>query len=468
MRRAKNLFVCLLLSVVAAGCFGSHGDPDPMCALNDAEGTGACRAILGWKLDVTECVAIQGCECVGADCDDVFTSQALCESACLSAGPPPPGAACDPQDIVGVGDCRAIAGWSWNGTACEIVGCSCSGSECDAMFDSIEACQAAFRSCIEEPPPPTCEPEYDGVVPVAPVCRPGADRWYFTADGCVEGCPCIDGTGEYLWPETCPPSYDDRASCEDAHADCPVPGTCDPQRAEGVGDCRALFGWAWSGDACFAISGCECSGADCAALYATPEACAADHVDCDPVEPGPVCVGEVSGPFESCTSGPNVFWFTDRGCEPGCECVPTPTGRCARSYVSIEECLYAHPECVGGECGPGRIGPVLCRGLPRWVWAGTTCVLTAACEGDLYRTEGECQSAHAVCSSARDCDRGHVMCRASEPECPAGMVAAVVGSCWGECVPLDACAPIACAPGEDYRCPGDTACISGMCVLPMR
>ncbi len=38
-----------------------------------------------------------------------------------------------------------------------------------------------------------------------------------------------------------------------------------------------------------------------------------------------------------------------------------------------------------------------------------------------------------------NCDRSVVTCRAAEPDCPDGQVAAVVGQCWGPCVDLDDC-----------------------------
>lgn len=390
-----------LLAIALVGCFGSHHDGDDgLCRTFDAQGVGACRAVLGWSFDGANCVSIGGCECVGADCGALFSSQDECLAACFEEPDPPgpvPGAGeCDAQDITGEGLCRAIAGFSWDGEACGAVVCRCSGSDCDEMFATQEECEGAYGECLLAPPvEPSCEPEVEGPVPVAPACRPGAERWYFTEAGCQEGCACTEGTGAYGWPDACPPSYESAIACVEAHADCPT--ACGAMDARGEGGCRGYFGAAWNGSECVGIGGCECIGEDCDALYPDHVTCEAAHASC--VEPNPTpnaCVGDVDGPFEGCDTGPEVWWLTDRGCEPGCECTDTPAGRCVRSFRTVEECLWTAEAC-GGDCGPGEISEHLCRGLPRWVWTGSVCALTSACEGELHDTEEECLRANAIC-----------------------------------------------------------------------
>lgn len=389
-----------LLALCLVGCFGTHHE-DERCRSLDAQGDGACRAIVGYAFDGDRCVELTGCECVGADCDLVFNSPAECQIACEQPDTPPAPGACAAQDITGVGGCRRLAGWSWNGEACAVVGCECAGSDCDDMFQSQEACVAAYASCLPSPEPvpepqptPDCAPEIEGLPPVAPVCRPGAEQWYWTASGCQEGCACHEGTGAYGWPEVCPPSYDSAAACAEAHATCP--SICEAQDARGEGGCRGFFGVAWDGAECVGIGGCECIGEDCGALYETHEVCEAAHAVCLP-EPTPaMCEGDREGPIERCYSSPEVWWFTDRGCEPGCECIPNPAGRCIRSFRTVEECLWTANAC-GDDCGPGEISDQLCRGLSRWVWTGTECALTSACEGDLHDTEEACVRANARC-----------------------------------------------------------------------
>lgn len=64
---------------------------------------------------------------------------------------------------------------------------------------------------------------------------------------------------------------------------------------------------------------------------------------------------------------------------------------------------------------------------------------------------------------AHDCNPQHVLCDAIEPVCfRAGTVPSVVDGCWGECVDLVSCQPVAC--GGDSQCPQQTSCQeSGFC-----
>jgi hypothetical protein len=63
-----------------------------------------------------------------------------------------------------------------------------------------------------------------------------------------------------------------------------------------------------------------------------------------------------------------------------------------------------------------------------------------------------------------DCDLSQVLCRRAEPECAAGEVPTVLGSCYGPCVPADQC-----KPAEE---PGGVACLlfieesDGVCSRP--
>jgi hypothetical protein len=59
--------------------------------------------------------------------------------------------ACDPcqaMDAEAEGLCRISFGFAWDGNACvHLGGCSCVGDHCGRLFDSQEACEAAFREC---------------------------------------------------------------------------------------------------------------------------------------------------------------------------------------------------------------------------------------------------------------------------------------------------------------------------------
>jgi hypothetical protein len=54
-----------------------------------------------------------------------------------------------------------------------------------------------------------------------------------------------------------------------------------------------------------------------------------------------------------------------------------------------------------------------------------------------------------------DCDPRKLRCRRAAPECAAGQVPSVAGSCFGECVPIEACrctGPEECPLHEQYTC----------------
>ena len=47
--------------------------------------------------------------------------------------------------------------------------------------------------------------------------------------------------------------------------------------AVGVGDCKKLLGFAWTGADCASLTGCECQGADCGAVAASYDECIGAH-----------------------------------------------------------------------------------------------------------------------------------------------------------------------------------------------
>jgi hypothetical protein len=57
--------------------------------------------------------------------------------------------ACDAMDAVGEGMCRRLPfGWAWGGSSCRLVqGCECIGADCDALYATIEDCVAARSTC---------------------------------------------------------------------------------------------------------------------------------------------------------------------------------------------------------------------------------------------------------------------------------------------------------------------------------
>ena len=62
--------------------------------------------------------------------------------------------ACGPMDAAGAGACFLFLGFKWNGAACESLGgCECVGADCEELVDTLEECEAAHASCVPPPSP---------------------------------------------------------------------------------------------------------------------------------------------------------------------------------------------------------------------------------------------------------------------------------------------------------------------------
>ncbi|MEO0321313.1 MAG: Kazal-type serine protease inhibitor domain-containing protein [Myxococcota bacterium] len=79
--------------------------PPPQCAPFDARGEGVCALGLGVAWNGATCEFLSGCECVGADCGELyvdllacFRGNADCERNCGSGPPCGPGTYCDYAD----------------------------------------------------------------------------------------------------------------------------------------------------------------------------------------------------------------------------------------------------------------------------------------------------------------------------------------------------------------------------------
>lgn len=114
------------------------------CDAQDARGEGACLPpAFGYAFNGNNCVVIQGCSCVGTDCDNLYQTEAACVEDNRSCF-----ATCPAQRIRGEGPCTAILGSRWNGTSCENVGgCSCVGEDCGDIYQTSQACESAHRLC---------------------------------------------------------------------------------------------------------------------------------------------------------------------------------------------------------------------------------------------------------------------------------------------------------------------------------
>jgi hypothetical protein len=84
------------------------------------------------------------------------------------------------------------------------------------------------------------------------------------------------------------------------------------------------------------------------------------------------------------------------------------------------------------------------------------------CDGKTYsnacdaHSKGMSVAKQGACASqATSCDRRSLLCKRAEPVCPEGQVAAIVDSCFGDCVRIDQCAcseAAACPQPEKYAC----------------
>ncbi|MEZ4249303.1 MAG: hypothetical protein R3B99_13830 [Polyangiales bacterium] len=61
---------------------------------------------------------------------------------------------CRAMDAVTTGACERFFGFAWNGVRCVgLSGCDCTGSDCEVTYPSSDACEAAYATCLDEPPP---------------------------------------------------------------------------------------------------------------------------------------------------------------------------------------------------------------------------------------------------------------------------------------------------------------------------
>ena len=213
------------------------------------------------------------------------------------------GGACAPMDVREGTPCgpteRPAARWRWTGTTCELVGwCRCLGADCDRLFDTEGACQAAFAVCASE-----CRSDSD--------CTRGA-QW-------CEGGRCVecDNSG-LLCDISCSPrgwnTYT-RNGC--SPCDCGPPSQC--QKDD---DCS-------SGSRCYAGEFCWCADGGRA-----PEC----------------CLGNICSPA-GCPDPPPTGCAI-RGCARGDACVVGGIGGCTSSSCGCGDSGFwaCTRDCGGGSC----------------------------------------------------------------------------------------------------------------------
>jgi hypothetical protein len=338
---------------------------DPRCPAQDAQGEGPCDLFLGYRWNGLTCESISGCDCVGADCGQLFNTLEECQRKFCRC-------ACEPLDAVAEGECKAILGWTWDGARChELVGCSCVGDDCDKLFASEGDCLTNHEAC------PCVRQD---VTPVG-LCEVILG-WYWDGGKCdaLTGCSCSGPDCDELFASP--------GECQKAHLKC----LCRAQDARGVGPCLAILGYRWNGESCEGISGCECEGFDCDLLSPTITECRALHRAC------PCRAQEAVG------QGPCrvvLGWkFDGAQCVAisGCDCVGTD---CDSLFATQSDCDRAHRSCLCRPQDARGQGP--CDQFFGYRWDGVECVAVNGCSclgGDcdeLFPTLGECNDAHKAC-----------------------------------------------------------------------
>ena len=186
---------------------------DPCRAMDAAQPiNGACPDddLLPAYWDGNSCQ--ETCGCVGEDCDILFDNLGACESAYRQCS----GKTCVTMDAAFINKVSCAGQtllYLWNGDGC-VPGCrrQCHGSECDALYPSLQACQEAYPGCID-PPAASCEPEL-------------AAKHNACGDILIAKCS-LDSNCGYSWNGlSCEPNFDfvgrwqSEAECKAAHASC--------------------------------------------------------------------------------------------------------------------------------------------------------------------------------------------------------------------------------------------------------
>jgi len=65
-----------------------------------------------------------------------------------------------------------------------------------------------------------------------------------------------------------------------------------------------------------------------------------------------------------------------------------------------------------------------------------------------------------ACSAGISCDPSKILCKRVAPQCPAGQVPSVSGSCYGPCVAVMYCT---CSPADATACPSTATGQAALC-----
>lgn len=176
-----------------------------------------------------------------------------------------------------------------------------------------------------------------------------------------------------------------------------TPVRCLPQAVGGEGGCDLLLGIQWNGVECVELSGCSCTGDDCAEIYATLSDCVTARRGCTGL-----CGPQSAAPVGDCDLTWGPYW-DGVSCETftGCDCAGDD---CTRGYETKPECERLNRSCLGKCEAQMAAGVGACEAVIGVFWDGAECVTIGGCScagddcGDAYESPELCTFAHRGCS----------------------------------------------------------------------
>lgn len=517
---------------VDAGCKvcpdGTESCPIPRC------NEGVCQQVYP-PCKAAECTTPDQCPTPAGPCQVCPDGSTRCPSAdcvagkctskfemCPATGP------CEPMQAEGVGDCKKLLGYRWDGKGCApVTGCQCAGVSCGSLFAEQASCEKAHAECKS---PYSCVGKQCGDLCGPPCDGPGCTATYCNENGqCSTTAPeCLPPWTECKLPSDCPPVPIPCQLCPDGSSACPkidclggkcsydLPvcppsNPCQPMKLDVAPGCDQLLGWGWNGGACYPLVGCLCDGPACNILWPSQEACEKDQIECTF---GGSCLGKQCGalctgycpPGQSC---PQRFCDLDGVCadkapvcepptgcktsldcaQPGGICLLCPDGSTACDSVVCQDnqCVYLPAECADptDPCAPDdALGAGFCEAILGHKWDGAQCVMVVGCECvgagcvNLTPDQASCEAKHQMCG-LQSC-AGKACGESCSPVCPPGescpqWFCDAVGACTTispECPPppVQCLGDADCPPPECIDCQlggktcGSVSCVSGKCI----